>query len=477
WEEVPGVGILEQEESLYNLNVKIGNNDYFLHRIRDNDINLDKNWTVQAVSGGLVTLVADDGSTSNIEVIPKGSNSIKVGDPFFAETSYLRFKSTVNTANPLEFSVNGINYKAVGMNHSVEIPGEGWRVDEVSSNGRTIGIAQYQDGRKNGCYVTITLDHQLNSDEFPPIGGKLEFAGDIVTATHKKPVTITTYEDVVVTTEEGTYTRYKAIPIETKITVYDSLGKAHEIPVYFTREGESEDGVLHSTNKWLVSLEKNNAVKKGDVTTYEFLDSSGNKVTATMPTAEIQFDSSGKLITSTDGEYTPDITGLITLNYTSGATGTEGAEPTEPTTQNVTLDFGELTQFASSTTISSDSDGNTAGILKEIQLDNSGIITGIYTNGERREEAQVAIAHFTNFTGLTKTGTSLYKETDNSGVPVVGDAAAFGVTVTPGALEMSNVDVAQEFADMIVTQRGFQSNSKVIMVGDEMIETAVNMKR
>jgi len=87
------------------------------------------------------------------------------------------------------------------------------------------------------------------------------------------------------------------------------------------------------------------------------------------------------------------------------------------------------------------------------------------------------VAHFNNSAGLFKTGTSLYKESANSGDPLLIKAGEFGVSIIPGTLEMSNVNIANEFADMIITQRGFQSNAKIITVGDEMIETAVNMKR
>lgn len=485
WEEIDEIGILEQEESLYNLNVKIGDNDYILHSISRNDIDLSKNWTVQAVNGSItgslnssqITLVDDSGNTSVINVVSKGATDIKVGDSFSADTSRLRFQSTVNQKSPLEFSVNGVKYKAVGMGHSVEIPGEDWIVSNVSPDGKSMTIQQCPGGVHNGCTVGITLDPNTDTSQIPLVGGKLEFAGEAYTATKYRPVTVTTYEDVVTTHTDGTYKYYNSKPIETTVDIYDSLGNLHKVPVYFVREGEQDGEGVKSINKWLVSLEKNAAVKKGDITTYEFLDADGNKITATMPTAEIQFDSSGNLVTSTESGETPDISGLITLNYTSGATGTDGVTPAEPTVQNVTLDFADITQFASDTTISSESDGNVAGTLKEIQIDNSGMMTGIYTNDERRPEGQVAIAHFTNFTGLTKTGTSLFQESDNSGVAVLDAAENMGVTVTPGALEMSNVDIAAEFADMIVTQRGFQSNSKIIMVGDEMIETAVNMKR
>ena len=94
-----------------------------------------------------------------------------------------------------------------------------------------------------------------------------------------------------------------------------------------------------------------------------------------------------------------------------------------------------------------------------------------------RKEAQIAVAQFTNAPGLTKKGNSLYVESQNSGVPNIGTAEDFGATITASALEMSNVDVAEEFSNMIITQRGFQSNSKIITVSDEMLENLINMKR
>ena len=76
-----------------------------------------------------------------------------------------------------------------------------------------------------------------------------------------------------------------------------------------------------------------------------------------------------------------------------------------------------------------------------------------------------------------KSGSSLYSVSNNSGNANVKTANVLGVKITPSALEMSNVDLSSEFSDMIVTQRGFQSNSKIITVSDEMLETLVNMKR
>ena len=122
-------------------------------------------------------------------------------------------------------------------------------------------------------------------------------------------------------------------------------------------------------------------------------------------------------------------------------------------------------------------DGNASGTLQSISIDKTGVITGTYTNGEKQAEAQIALARFNNPGGLNKIGESLYEESNNSGEAKINTVTALGASVTPSALEMSNVDVANEFTDMIITQRGFQGNSKIITVSDEMLETLINMKR
>ena len=136
-----------------------------------------------------------------------------------------------------------------------------------------------------------------------------------------------------------------------------------------------------------------------------------------------------------------------------------------------------MTQYASESTVAGTANGYADGTLKSISIDSKGVITGTYTNGVNQSEAQIAIAAFNNPSGLTKSGSSLYTVSNNSGTPNVKTATALGVSLTPSALEMSNVDLANEFSDMIITQRGFQSNSKIITVSDEMLETLVNMKR
>jgi len=111
-------------------------------------------------------------------------------------------------------------------------------------------------------------------------------------------------------------------------------------------------------------------------------------------------------------------------------------------------------------------------------IDSTGAIIGIKSDGTSVKLAQVALATFINPAGLFKEGNSLYSETANSGDPEPGVAGSIGFgTIRPGSLEMSNVDLSSEFTDMIITQRGFQANSRVITTSDEMLQELVNLKR
>ena len=246
----------------------------------------------------------------------------------------------------------------------------------------------------------------------------------------------------------GGFTMGTSLPITTIATVYDTLGNAHNVVFYFTKtKVDSDNG-----NQWTVSVNTDGSGKR------EMEENDGTTTTVEMSDVTLQFSTTGKYVSGT---------GITTLTLKNGATGT----------QNITVDLTSLTQFAGNNTVNGTADGNAAGTLESVAIDASGVITGTYTNGVKQAEAQVAVAQFTNASGLTKTGSSLYQESNNSGTPNVKTAADLGVKITASALEMSNVDIANEFADMIVTQRGFQSNSKIITVGDEMLETVINMKR
>ncbi|WP_405759824.1 flagellar hook protein FlgE [Anaerovibrio slackiae] len=261
--------------------------------------------------------------------------------------------------------------------------------------------------------------------------------------------TLTMSDGTVVTETSGTYKVGNSRPVTTIVKVYDSVGNAHAVTLYMTKtKVDSTNG-----NQWTVSLDS----KLGQGT-QTIKEKDGTTTNVAMSDVTLQFD--------TNGAYKSG-SGLATLTLTNGATGT----------QKVIVNLNGLTQYSGSNTAFASADGNAAGTLKSLSIDSAGVITGTYTNGLNVQEAQVAIAQFNNMAGLTKTGNSLYTESNNSGTPNVGTITDLGCTVTPSALEMSNVDMASELTDMIVTQRGYQSNSKIITVSDELLETLINMKR
>jgi flagellar hook protein FlgE len=176
-------------------------------------------------------------------------------------------------------------------------------------------------------------------------------------------------------------------------------------------------------------------------------------------------------IATSDPTYTAGGT-VGTLKITSNS----GSDPME-----ITMKYDALTQYGGESTVrGTNGDGYAAGTLDlaKLTIDQSGVIIGGFTNGRSKNLGQVAMAVFNNPGGLTKVGANQYSKSNNSGDPQVGAAGSGGRgTFTAGTLEMSNVDLAQQFSDMIITQRGFQSNSKIITTDDEMLEILANLKR
>lgn len=167
--------------------------------------------------------------------------------------------------------------------------------------------------------------------------------------------------------------------------------------------------------------------------------------------------------------------GLITLNFTNGAASG----------QAVTLDFGSaasntpVTGFDSPSTLALDSqNGYASGTLQTFSIGTTGSINGTFSNGRVQAMGTLRLATFANPAGLSKVGSNLFRETSNSGVANVGDAGTGRRgTLAPGSLEGSNVDLADEFTKLIVAQRGFQANARVITTSDEVLQEAVNLKR
>ncbi|WP_163541792.1 flagellar hook protein FlgE [Occultella kanbiaonis] len=149
------------------------------------------------------------------------------------------------------------------------------------------------------------------------------------------------------------------------------------------------------------------------------------------------------------------------------------------TVGGVDVDLTGVTGYADLSSVEvTDVDGRGVGELESFTLSPDGTLIGSFSNGVKEAIGRIALAGFTNPAGLEKAGGSLYRASANSGAAEVGTAAANGLgQLIGGAVEMSNVDLSQEFTNLIVAQRGFQANSRIITTSDQVLEELVNLKR
>ena len=367
--------------------------------------------------------------------------------------------SNVTMADPLAslvFTSGGLLDDSTSENYTIsKISGgttSGDTVTASASNPVTVTMTRdsgtYTLTATSGTYTTTDITVGTTTTTYASGGSTTVYAST------ENPVSVTTSDGTTSVYNTGCYTLNASLSLTTTVNIYDTLGNVHSVPIFFTKTNiSSTEG-----NTWTVSLTADPAATEEKTTIAE---DDGTTTTITMKPVSLRFTTLGKY------DANNNETKSATMTLTNGANET----------QNVSLDLSALTQYAGNNTIKGTADGNAAGTLKSISIDSSGIITGVYTNGVRQSEAQIAVAQFTNASGLTKTGSSLYQESNNSGTANVKTAADLGVSITPSALEMSTVDIANEFSDMIITQRGFQSNSKIITTSDEMLETMINMKR
>jgi flagellar hook protein FlgE len=209
------------------------------------------------------------------------------------------------------------------------------------------------------------------------------------------------------------------------VEVYDALGTSSTVSLTFTRA--LDRAVVPVVDQWSVA------------------DSDG-----TVTPVTLQADGSG--------------------NFTvSGTLAVDG----------IAMDLSGLKGFSNLTTVTGAADGgNEAGTLNSYTLGADGTLVGLFSNGEQQAIGRIALAKFVNPGGLEKAGSSAYRATFNSGAAELGTPGASGLgSLTSGALEMSNVDLSQEFTNLIVAQRGFQANARIITTSDGVLEELTNLKR
>lgn len=207
----------------------------------------------------------------------------------------------------------------------------------------------------------------------------------------------------------------------------------------------------------------------GNTSWYWELDSADASLGMNPSSGYLAFDSSGSLVTN---------------NTTFNTTPTVTMTPTDPGREafDVKMDFSDISQYVSSdskSSVTGEANGYEAGSLQGMGIASDGTIVGTYSNGQSQALGQIALANFDNPEGLEKIGDNLYVTTTNSGNFTGGVVAGSNGTgaMSSSCLEMSNVDLANEFSQMMITQRAYQANSKVISTSDSILESLMNMVR
>jgi flagellar hook protein FlgE len=328
---------------------------------------------------------------------------------------------------------------------------QGWMAEEVNGQMIVKTAATPEDitipvGSKDPARATTNVNFACNLDKNTPVIREGASLDDI---------------------EKGTW--------GTEQVIYDTYGNEHKLSVSFTR-------VPDEPNLWqaVVNVDEEN----GDFTQTRIglgtTDGEQN-------TFFVAFDNMGALqyvtdsagnVSNTEGEI------VIQASYTVPESNAD--EEGNPHRQTFNINLGTVGSWKDTITQSAQrsstkafyQDGYTMGYLDNFKIDSNGVITGVYTNGTTRTIAQVALATFTNDRGLEKAGDNTFVESNNSGMARIGESGVAGRgSLMSGALEMSNVDLSEQLTDMIVTQRGFQSNAKTIQTADTLLETVLSLKR
>ena len=247
----------------------------------------------------------------------------------------------------------------------------------------------------------------------------------------------------------------EAEEFSTSVTVYDSRGARHVLTLNFRPVDTNSDGQV---DEWSYEASVPGDEVAGGTPGTQFPVGSGT----------MTFDGLGQLSSPTGNVP-------LTINWNNGA--------------NVqTIDWqlfdqqnsqGLVTSFEGGSSVSSSNqDGFGVGQLRTLIIDQDGLISGIFTNGNTLELARFALANFNNLNGLLGSGQNSYVETIASGPPTIGAANSGGRGfVRSNSLELSNVDITQEFTDLIISERGYQANSRIITTTDSVIQEALSLKR
>ena len=353
---------------------------------------------------------------------------------------------------PTNFTQGSV--QATGVPTDVAIQGDGFFV--VQGNGTT---SYTRDGN-----FSIDQNNDLVTNEGQQVMGYPAVNGVVNTGSGLSPLQLgagtisppSATGNVQIQTNLNAGANVGDPPYSTPVTIYDSLGNAHTLTFTFTKTAE---------NTWSYQL----SIPPGDLNPIKGVNQTGILATGTLT-----FDGNGNLIGPVDGN------GNLVKNISAPITAL--ADGAKDMTFNWNLLNGTtpvITQVAgSSSTSSTQQDGASSGTLTGFSIGSDGTITGTFTNGKTAALGQLALAGFANEQGLERVGTTDYAATLASGQAVVGAPGTGGRgTLAGGSLELSNVDISSEFANLIVAQRAFEANAKAVTTFDQISQDTINLKQ
>lgn len=294
--------------------------------------------------------------------------------------------------------------------------------DLLAFNGSQIlGYAVNSSGTTAGVLSPIVIPQTANAPSASTqltLSGNLDSTSPIITGTIN-PTDPTTYSS------------------STSVQVYDSLGNAHTLTLFFQNASTGSGG---ETWNWTATLDGSATGLSGNSGTLGF-DTSGNLISGGVP--------------STPLTATP-----------------AGAQPL-----SLSLNFGALTQYATAAAVTGTTDGSAVGQPQNIQVDNDGLISVSYSNGNLVNVAKVGIATFPALQGLQLTNGGVYQQTVTSGAPTITTAGAGSAgSIQASALESSNVDTTQQLVSLVLLQRNYEANAKALQTTDNMLEDLMTLQ-
>jgi flagellar hook protein FlgE len=372
------------------------------------------------------------------------------------------------TDNNLDLAVSGKGFFTVSDNGAQKYTRAGQFAPDDEGyvvNGRDQRLQVFPpngDGTFNTGQLT---DLRLSTEEGPPKQTEESEIGLNLNA-DDDPIDVATYPDFDPTNPD-TYN------YSTSQTTYDSLGAQHEFTMFFRKT---------ATNEWDVYTRMTDKV---DDTVGPSGGGAGDgfaePVTNPYAPEEDTVDGPHSLSFNPDGSLNQiDGAAPAAVDYSfridNGASGNEG-NPV-PGTMDFQVDFTQSTQYAKdSATNRLNQDGYASGLLTGINVNDDGVVQANYTNGDARDLGRVALSNFSNPQGLQPDGDTAWVESPDSGEPLLGEPGTSNMgLIQSGAVEASNVDIAEELVNLITAQRNYQASSKTIQTQDTITQTLINMR-